>query len=127
MSNTARRDGDQDAELLAATAQSSGASSGASGATRRDGALRFSKWQIVLAIAIAGALDALCAFLVFAPPVVWGIDVLTAVLLFAVLGWHWLLLPGLVMEAIPGFGVIPFWLLVVGAIVVWGTARPKLK
>jgi hypothetical protein len=31
------------------------------------------------------------------------------------------------MEAIPGLGVIPFWLLVVGAIVVWGTARPKLK
>ena len=37
------------------------------------------------------------------------------------------LLPGLVMEAIPGVGVLPFWLLVVGAIAVWGTARPKLR
>jgi hypothetical protein len=100
---------------------------GVSSGAAASGGLRFSKWQIVLAIAIAGASDALCAFLVFAPPVVWGIDVLTAVLLFAVLGWHWLLLPGLVMEAIPGLGVIPFWLLVVGAILLWGTARPKLR
>ena len=42
-------------------------------------------------------------------------------------GRLWLLLPGLVMEAIPGVGVLPFWLLVVGAIAVWATARPKLK
>jgi hypothetical protein len=95
--------------------------------TRGDNALRFSKRQIVLAIVIAAISDALCAFVVFAPPIVWGVDALTAVLLFAVLGWHWLLLPGLALEAIPGLGVIPFWLLVVGAIVVWGTARPKLK
>jgi hypothetical protein len=38
-----------------------------------------------------------------------------------------LLPPGLVMEAIPGVGVIPFLLLVVGAIAVWGTVRPHLK
>jgi len=127
MSNTVRRDGDQDAKLSPAAAQSSDRSSRADSAAGRAGALRFSKWQIALAIIIAAASDALCAFVVFAPPVVWGIDVLTAVLLFAVLGWHWLLLPGLVMEAIPGLGVIPFWLLVVGAILLWGTARPKFK
>ena len=57
----------------------------------------------------------------------WLVDIVTAILLFIVLGWHWLLLPGLVMEAIPGVGALPFWLLVVGAIAVWGTARPKLK
>jgi hypothetical protein len=127
MSNTVRRDGDQDPKLSPSTAQSSDPSSRSVSATGRAEALRFSKWQIALAIIIAAASDALCAFVVFAPPVVWGVDVLTAVLLFAVLGWHWLLLPGLVLEAIPGLGVIPFWLLVVGAIVVWGTARPKLK
>jgi hypothetical protein len=44
-----------------------------------------------------------------------------------VLGWHWLLLPGLVMEAIPGLGILLLWLMVVGAIAVLGTARPKLK
>jgi hypothetical protein len=89
--------------------------------------LRFSKRQLVLAIAIAGISDVLCAFLTLAPPLVWTVDLATAALLFMVLGWHWMLLPGLVMEAIPGLGVIPFWLLVVGAIAVWGTARPKVK
>jgi hypothetical protein len=44
-----------------------------------------------------------------------------------VLGWQWLLLPGLIMEATPGLGVLPFWLLVVGGIAIWGTPRPKLK
>jgi hypothetical protein len=47
-------------------------------------------------------------------------------LLFGVLGWQWLLLPGLVLEAIPGVGLLPFWLLVVGAIAVLGTPRPKI-
>ena len=89
--------------------------------------LRFTKQQLILAVAIAAASDLLCAFVVFAPPLVWAIDVATALLLFAVLGWHWLLLPGLIFEAIPGFAVVPFWLLVVAGIVVWGTARPKLK
>jgi len=41
-----------------------------------------------------------------------------------VLGRQWLLLPGLALEAIPGLGVLPFWLLVVGAIAVLGTPRP---
>jgi hypothetical protein len=88
---------------------------------------RFTKRQIVLAIAIAALSDVLCAFVILAPPLVWTADIVTAALLFAVLGWQWLLLPGLVLEAIPGLGVIPFWLLVVGAILIWGTARPKFK
>ena len=37
-----------------------------------------------------------------------------------VLGRQWLLLPGPALEAIPGLGVLPFWLLVVGAIAVLG-------
>ena len=45
----------------------------------------------------------------------------TALLLFLVLGRQWLLVPGLALEAIPGLGVLPFWLLVVGAIAVLGT------
>jgi hypothetical protein len=98
-----------------------------SGASDQRARLSFSRRQIVLAIVIAALSDLLCAFLVVAPPLVWTADLVTAFLLFAVLGWQWLLLPGLVLEAIPGLGVIPFWLLVVGAILVWGTARPKLK
>jgi hypothetical protein len=53
------------------------------------------------------------------------VDVTTALLLFMVLGRQWLLLPGLALEAIPGMGVFPLWLLVVGAIAVLGTPRPK--
>lgn len=88
--------------------------------------VRFSKRQIVLALAIAAVSDLLCAFLVTAPPLVWAIDVATALLLFAVLGWHWIYLPGLVLEAIPGFSLFPFWLLVVIAVFIVGTPRPKL-
>jgi len=123
MSNTLSHDGDGHSQSSPLKAESFGAAS----AVGRVGSPRFSKRQIVLAIIIAGVSDALCASVLFAPPIVWAVDLLTAVLLFAVLGWQWLLLPGLVLEAIPGLGVIPFWLLVVGAVLVWGTARPKLK
>ena len=89
--------------------------------------LRFSKKQLALAFAIAAISDVIGAFFTLAPPLVWTVDALTVVMLFAVLGWHWLLLPGLLMEAIPGVGILPLWLLVVGAITVLGTARPKLR
>jgi hypothetical protein len=56
--------------------------------------------------------------------VTWAVSLLTSLLLFVVLGRQWLLLPGLALEAIPGLGVIPFWLLVVGAIAAFGTPRP---
>jgi hypothetical protein len=87
--------------------------------------LRFTKKQLVLAFAIAAIADVIGAALTLWPPVMWAIDALTAVLLFAVLGWQWLLLPGLVLEAIPGVGVLPFWILVVTGIAIWGTARPR--
>jgi len=79
----------------------------------------------VLAFAIAAVSDAISAFTSFAPPVEWLVDAVTVLLLFLVLGWRWPLLPGLILEAIPGVGVFPFWLLVVGAIAVYGTVRPK--
>ena len=87
--------------------------------------LKFSKKRLALAFAIAGVSDINGAFATLAPPVVWVVDLGTALLLFMVLGWQWLLLPGLAVEAIPGVGVLPFWLLVVGAIAVLGTPRPK--
>ena len=88
--------------------------------------LRFSKKRLALAVAIALISDVIGAFVTLAPPLMWLVDVVTAVLLFAVLGWQWLLLPGLVMEAIPGLGVLPFWLLVVAGIALWGTPRPRI-
>ena len=88
---------------------------------------QFSKKQLALAFAIAAIADAIGIFTAPLPPIVWLVDFVTAVLLFVVLGWHRLLLPGLVMEAIPGVGILPLWLIVVGTITVLGTARPKLK
>lgn len=88
--------------------------------------LKFSVLRLALAFAVAGVSDVIGAFANLAPPIGWAIDVVTAALLFVALGWQWLLLPGLVLEAIPGLGVLPFWLLVVGAIAALGTPRPKI-
>jgi hypothetical protein len=86
---------------------------------------RFSKNRLALAFALAAVADGLSIFLALTPPVQWAADFVTAILLFMVLGRQWILLPGLIMEAIPGLNVFPFWVLVVGAVSVWGTARPK--
>jgi hypothetical protein len=89
--------------------------------------VRLSGKRLALALAIAGISDAIGAFATPLPPIVWAVDRVTALLLFLVLGRQWLLLPGLALEAIPGFGVLPFWLLVVGAIAVLGTPRPTFE
>jgi hypothetical protein len=88
---------------------------------------RFSKRRLALAFAVAGLSDGLSFFLTPVPPLQWAADGVTALLLFLVLGWQWVLLPGLIMEALPGLNVFPFWVLVVGAVAMWGTARPNLK
>jgi hypothetical protein len=88
--------------------------------------LKFSILRLALAFVVAGLSDVIGAFTSLAPPIGWAVDIVTAALLFIVLGWQWLLLPGLVLEAIPGVGVLPFWLMVVGAIAVLGTPRPKI-
>ena len=87
--------------------------------------LRFSRRRLALAFIVAALADGLSFFLTFTPPVQWVADLVTAILLFMVLGRQWILLPGLIMEAIPGLYVFPFWVLVVGAVSVWGTARPE--
>jgi len=89
--------------------------------------LKFSKKRLALAFAIAGISDAIGVFTTPLPPIGWVADLATALLLFMVLGRQWLLLPGLALEAIPGLGVLPFWLLVVGAIAVLGTPRPRFE
>ena len=90
-------------------------------------ALKFSKKRLAVAFTIAGISDAIGAFATPLPPLMWVVDLATALLLFIVLGRQWLLLPGLALEAIPGLGVLPFWLLVVAAIAVLGTPRPKFE
>ncbi len=88
---------------------------------------RFSKSRLALAFAVAALSDGLSFFLTPLPPLQWAADGVTALLLFIVLGRQWILLPGLILEAIPGLNVFPFWVLVVGAVAMWGTARPNLK
>ncbi len=81
------------------------------------------KRRLAAVFAIAAISDALSFGLAIAPPVQWGVDLVTALLLFVLLGRKWVILPGLIAEAIPGVNVLPFWLLVVGSIAIWGTIR----
>lgn len=83
-----------------------------------------SRRKLALALVVAAAADAASIFLTLAPPLGWGLDFLTAALLFGILGWRWVLLPGLVMEAIPGLAAFPFWILVVLAVAVGGRSGP---
>jgi hypothetical protein len=85
--------------------------------------VRFSRKRLASAFAIAALADGLSFLFTFTPPLQWGTDLVTAILLFLVLGRQWILLPGLIMEAIPGLYVFPFWMLVVGSVAMWGTVR----
>ena len=50
------------------------------------------------------------------PPIQWVLDAITAVVLFAVLGFRWPLLPALAIEVVPGLQLFPAWTLVVAAL-----------
>jgi hypothetical protein len=89
--------------------------------------LGLSTRRLAVAFAIAAVADTLSIMLTVAPPLEWGLDFATAAALFLVLGRRWLLLPALVMEAIPGLWVFPFWVLVVGAIALTGQVKPKVN
>lgn len=78
------------------------------------------KKRLALAFAVAAISDLFSAWLEFVPPLQWALDVATAGLLFLILGRQWLILPGLIAEAIPGLALFPFWVLVVGSIAIWG-------
>jgi hypothetical protein len=83
------------------------------------------KKRLAAAFAVAAISDVLSVWLEFAPPLQWAVDIATAGLLFLILGRQWLILPGLIAEAIPGLAVFPFWVLVVGSIAVWGTITKR--
>jgi hypothetical protein len=85
------------------------------------------KKRLAIAFAIAVVSDFFSAWLEFVPPLQWALDIATAGLLFLVLGRQWLLLPGLIAEAIPGLAALPFWVLVVASIAVWGTIQSGTK
>jgi hypothetical protein len=49
----------------------------------------------------------------------------TALLLFLILGRRWMLLPGLIAEAIPGMGAFPVWVLVVLSIIAYDDIKGR--
>ena len=82
--------------------------------------VRWHTRRLVLAFAVAAISDTCSFWVEFVPPLQWLLDVVTAFLLFLLLGRQWLILPGLIAEAIPGIAVFPFWVLVVASIALWG-------
>jgi hypothetical protein len=71
-------------------------------------------WKVLaLALLVAGVSDAVSFFVALITPLQLGVDVVTAILLFLILGRRLAILPGLVAEAIPGMGIFPVWVLVV--------------
>jgi hypothetical protein len=82
------------------------------------------KRRIMLALCVAVVSDFLSMWLEFVPPVQWALDVVTALVLFLILGRQWLLFPALIAEAIPGVALFPAWILVVVSIATWGHLKP---
>jgi hypothetical protein len=78
------------------------------------------KGRLIAAFAVAAISDVCSAVVEFVPPLQWALDVVTGGVLFLILGRQWLLLPGLIAEAIPGLAIFPFWILVVASIAAWG-------
>ena len=77
-------------------------------------AWRFPRWRWALLTAVLS--DALGFTVVQIPPMEWLLDGVTAIVLFAVLGFRWPLLAALATEAVPGLQLFPTWTLVVLAL-----------
>lgn len=71
------------------------------------------RWRIALLVAVVSDAIAYNPFVALIPPVEWAVDAVTVVVLFVALGFKWLMLPALVIEAIPGLMLFPFWTLAV--------------
>src|SRR5712675_2543699 len=74
----------------------------------------YPRWRRALWVALLS--DALGFGVVLWPPAQWLLDAVTALVLFAVLGFRWPLLSALVVEAIPALELFPAWTLVVAAL-----------
>jgi len=84
-------------------------------------AWKLPRWR--WALVTAAASDALSFGFVLMPPLQWGLDAVTAVVLFAVLGFRWSLLTALAIEAVPVLQLFPAWTLVVAALAGMETQR----
>jgi hypothetical protein len=77
------------------------------------GLLTTRKIQAARAIAVGADLIQLGLFPLFGEGAlsVWNdaLDVGVALVLIRLLGWHWILLPSLVAESVPGLNLVPTW------------------
>ena len=86
---------------------------------------RPSRARTAIAFTIAAVSDLSSIVTQFAPPFQWALDLGTAFALFVIFGRRWAILPGLIVEAIPGMEVFPWWVLVVLSITLYdGIKRP---
>jgi hypothetical protein len=72
-----------------------------------------SRLKYVAALAAAGISDALSVAVEVIPPLEIAVDISTALVIWALLGWRWTMLVALVAEAIPGLALFPTWIMVV--------------
>jgi hypothetical protein len=82
-------------------------------------AKRHSWKTLALALVVAGVSDAVSFAISLFVPAQLAVDVVTAGLLFLILGRRLAILPGLIAEAIPGMGIFPVWILVVLSIILY--------
>lgn len=85
-------------------------------------ASKLPRWRWALVTALLS--DALGFGVMLWPPALWLLDAVTAVALFALLGFRWPLLPALAIEVVPGLELFPAWTLVVAALASTETAEP---
>jgi hypothetical protein len=87
---------------------------------------RHSRAQMALAFGIAAVSDVIAIWAEIVPPLFWLLDGATALALYMILGKRKALLGGLILEAIPGMGVFPAWVLVVLSIILYdGIKKPR--
>ena len=105
--------------ILSSMGEQGATPSGSSAPTHRS----LSRGLKLALLAIAIVSDAVSLFAEALLPLEWLVDGLTALALFAVLGFRWQLLPVIVVEAIPGLAAFPTWTLAVLALLAYGSER----
>ncbi len=88
---------------------------------------RPSRVQFGIALVVAAVSDALAFWIEIILPLQVALDIVTAFVLYRILGRRWGLLPGLIAEAIPGMGVFPVWILVVASVYVYDDIKARKK
>jgi hypothetical protein len=87
---------------------------------------RHTRAQMALAFGVAAVSDVIAIWAEMVPPFYWLLDGATALALYMILGKRKALLGGLIIEAIPGMGVFPAWVLVVLSINLYdGIKKPR--